>query len=40
MKKSFIISNADASFETYYQSQIKKKDKKIGQQVQEMITST
>jgi hypothetical protein len=31
MKKSFLISNADASFDSYYQSQIKKKEKKMGQ---------
>lgn len=40
MKKSFIISNADASFETYYQSQIKKKEKKMGQQLNEQMTTT
>ena len=38
MKKSFIISNADASFDAYYQSQIKKKEKKMG--LQEPMTST
>ena len=38
MKKSFIISNADASFDAYYQSQIKKKEKKMG--IQEPMTST
>ena len=40
MKKSFLISNADASFDTYYQSQIKKKEKKMGHQVHEPMTAT